>query len=123
MGLVEELVADRAQLRVRVGHRQHRPVGVSGEPVLGGLGGGEVAARVAGGRADLGDVHLVRAGNRDHGGDRREVADPGLRVDGQADDGIGCRAAGLDVCAAAEDRGEQQGVCGTPGVEVVAVEM
>jgi hypothetical protein len=49
LGLVEELVADGPQLWVDVSDGQHRPLGVLGEPVSGGLRGGEKAARVAGG--------------------------------------------------------------------------
>lgn len=45
--------------RVGVGDG-HRPVGVLGEPALCGLGGGEVAALVAGGGAHPGDAHARR---------------------------------------------------------------
>ena len=50
-GLVEERVADAAQVGVGISDGLHSPVGVPAEPVLGGLGSGEEAAGVAGGGA------------------------------------------------------------------------
>lgn len=57
-----------------------------------------------------------------HRGGRFQVADPGDGVDGQAHGGARDRAVGFDAGGCADDGGEDEGVGGTPGVELVATD-